>query len=248
MHILFLTHYFPPEVNAPANRVFELAKEWVRAGHRVTVITCAPNHPGGELHEGYRNKLLQREVIRGVEVTRIWTFLAANEGFLRRIANYVSYLIAVTVLTPRFPQVDVVVSTSPQFFCGLAGFAVSRVKRAPWVLEIRDLWPESIVAVGAMARGRMIRFLEAAEAWAYARADRIVCVSEGFVPHLIARGANPAHVSVVENGVDLELFSSVPDPSAFRAEHGLGGKFVAAYVGTHGMAHHLETVLEAAAL
>jgi colanic acid biosynthesis glycosyl transferase WcaI len=248
MHILYLTHYFPPEVNAPANRVYELAKEWVRLGHQVTVVTCAPNHPDGVLQAGYRNKVRQREIMQGIEVVRIWTYIAANEGFVLRVANYLSYLIVATALAPGLPRPDVVVSTSPQFFCGLAGYPVSRLKRIPWVLEIRDLWPESVVAVGAMRPGRMVRMLEAVEAWAYRTADRIVSVSEAFVPHLTSRGANPSHIAVVENGVDLDLFAAPADASAFRAEHQLDGKFVAAYIGTHGMAHHLETVLEAATL
>ena len=135
MHIVFLTHYFPPEVNAPASRTFEHARLWVRAGHRVSVITCAPNHPSGRVYEGYRNRFWQQETIDGIEVHRVWTLLSANEGFLRRSLNFASYLFAATVVAPFLPRPDVVISTSPQFFCGLAGFAVSRIKRRPWVLD-----------------------------------------------------------------------------------------------------------------
>jgi colanic acid biosynthesis glycosyl transferase WcaI len=156
MRILFLTHYYPPEVNAPANRVNGLAREWTSAGHQVTVVTCVPNHPYGKVHPPYRNKLFQRENIEGVDVCRVWTYLAPNEGFFNRISNYLSFLVCVSVQVWRLPAADVVISTSPQFFCGLAGFVVSRLKRAPWVLEIRDLWPESIVTVGAMRRGALI--------------------------------------------------------------------------------------------
>lgn len=248
MHILALTHYYPPEVNAPASRMTEHARAWTRAGHKVTVVTCAPNHPAGTLYPGYRNRLFQRETVDGVEVIRVWTWLAANEGFLPRIANYVSYLVSVLLAMPRLPNADVVLSSSPQFFCGLAGFFLKR-RRRPWVLEIRDLWPESIVAVGAMKRGFAIRTLEAIEAFAYRRADLVVSVTDGFVPHIRARRPRGA-IAVIKNGVDLTLFAR-PDMSAaeaFKAEHGLTGKFVAAYVGTHGMAHGLDTLLDAARL
>jgi glycosyltransferase involved in cell wall biosynthesis len=248
MRILFLTHYFPPEVNAPASRTFEHGREWVKAGHQVTVVTCAPNHPSGRLYPGYRNRLWRSEELGGIRVIRLWTYLAANEGFVRRTLNYVSYLLAAVLATPFLPRADVVVSTSPQFFCGLAGYAVSRLKRAPWVLEIRDLWPETILAVGAIRNRRLIRLLEGVEGWAYRKADRVVALTDAFRRHIEARGAEPARIRVIKNGVDLTRFHSPTKDPALLRELGLAGKFVAAYFGTHGMAHRLETVLEAARL
>jgi len=248
MKILVLTHYYPPEVNAPASRLSEHARVWAQAGHAVTVVTCVPNHPTGRAYPGYRNRLWQEEERDGVRVIRLWTWLAANEGFLPRISNYVSYLLSVLVWMWRLPKADVVLSTSPQFFCGLAGWLLKR-KRRPWVLEIRDLWPESIVTLGAMKRGAAIKLLEAIERFAYRQADLVVSVTDGFVPHIRERrGDGP--IAVIKNGVDLTTFTT-PDAAAeteFRAAHGLTGKFVAAYVGTHGMAHKLDTVLEAAEL
>lgn len=245
MRILALSHYYPPEVNAPASRLSEHARVWRDAGHEVTVVTCAPNHPAGTLYPGYRNRLWQEETIDGVRVIRLWTWLAPNEGFARRIANYVSYMLSVFVWMWRLPTADVVMSTSPQFFCGLAGWLLKR-RRRPWMLEIRDLWPESIVTVGAMKRGFAIRLLERIEAFAYRHADLVVSVTEGFVPHIRARRPD-GPIAVIKNGVDLSHFTA--DPAAadgFRAEHGLTGKFVASYIGTHGMAHGLDTVIAAA--
>lgn len=248
MKILVLTHYYPPEVNAPASRLSEHARVWAQAGHDVTVVTCVPNHPTGRAYPDYRNRLWQEEERDGVRVIRLWTWLAANEGFLPRISNYVSYLLSVLVWMWRLPKADVVLSTSPQFFCGLAGWLLKR-KRRPWVLEIRDLWPESIVTVGAMKRGAAIKLLEAIERFAYRKADLVVSVTDGFVPHIRERrGEGP--IAVIKNGVDLTTFTT-PDAAAeteFRAANGLTGKFVAAYVGTHGMAHRLDTVLDAAEL
>jgi len=248
MHLLFLTHYFPPEVNAPASRTYENARHWVRAGHRVTVLTCVPNHPAGVAYPGYRNRLWSWEEMDGIRVLRVWTYLSPNQGFSRRIANYVSYLLAAVLLAPLVAGVDLVVSTTPQFFCGLAGYAVSRMKRVPWVLEVRDLWPESIVSVGAMRRGKVVRLLEGVETFMYRRADHVVALTRAFRRHITARGVAPEKVTVIKNGADLERFVPQPRDNAFRAAHRLEGKFVASYVGTHGMAHALDVVLRAAGL
>jgi glycosyltransferase involved in cell wall biosynthesis len=248
MRILFLTHYFTPEVNAPASRTFEHAREWVRAGHDVTVLTCAPNHPGGKLYPGYRNRLFQRETIDGINVVRVWTFLAANEGHVRRIANYLSYMIGASLALPRLPRAVVVISTSPQFFCGLTGLIARAVHRAPWILEIRDIWPESIVTVGAMRQGLVTRGLEWLERLAYKQADRIVAVTDSFVSHIVERCGDAAKIAVIKNAVDLSLFNHSVEASVAKRALGLEGKFVAAYVGTHGMAHGLDTILDAARL
>jgi colanic acid biosynthesis glycosyl transferase WcaI len=246
MHILVLSHYFPPEVNAAANRIFELSRHWVEAGNKVTVVTCNPNHPRGMLYPGHRNSLIRREQLAGIDVIRVWTFLAANEGFLLRILNYMSYFISVNVLSFAFPKPDVVVSTSPQFFCGLAGYTLGLLKRSPWVLEIRDLWPESIIAVGAMKPSLATRMLQAIERFAYRHARLVVSVSDAFIPHLQTNGARPENIHVITNGVDTEFFHSTSGRDAFRSAHGLADKFVVGYVGTHGMAHGLETILKAA--
>lgn len=247
MHLMLLTHYYPPEVNAPASRMSELARAWVAAGVRVTVVTCAPNHPSGVLYTGHRNRWFQREQRDGVEVIRLWTFLAANAGFLLRLFNHLSYPLALLLNLNRLPKADVVLSTSPQFFCGLSGLILKR-RRRPWVLEIRDLWPESVVALGVMRRGPIIRVLESIERMAYRKADAVVSVTDSFVPHILSgRGRGP--VAVIKNGVDLSFFGGGDAASAgadFRRELGLEGRFVAAYVGTLGMAHGLDIVIAAA--
>ena len=246
MRILFLSHYFPPEVNAPASRTYEHCKQWVKDGHEVTVVTCAPNHPRGKVYEGYRNKLFQRDEKDGIQVIRLWTYVTANEGFVKRTLNYVSYMVAAVFATPFLPKADVVISTSPQFFNGLAGYFVSRLKRIPWVLEIRDLWPESILVVGAIKNKAIIRFLEFLEMFAYRKAERIVPVTDSFKRYMVGKDIAPEKIEVIKNGVDLDFYQATPTNNALFRELGLEGKFVASYFGTHGMAHHLETILEAA--
>lgn len=256
MRILFLSHYFPPEVNAPASRTFEHCREWIRAGHDVTIVTCAPNHPHGRVYDGYRNRLIARETVEGIDVIRIWTYVTANEGFLKRTLGYVSFMISAILLLPFFGKADVVVTTSPQFFNGLAGFFVSRIKRIPWVLEIRDLWPDSIFAVGAIRNRHIIALLSALERFAYRTASHIVVVTDAFKTHITKLGIAAERITVIKNGVDLDLFRQPADSdivllrNRISAQTGvsLQGKFVAAYVGTHGMAHRLETLMDAAQL
>ena len=247
MRVLFLSHYFPPEVNAPASRTYEHCKQWVQDGHEVTVITCAPNHPRGIVYDGYRNTLFQRTEKDGIQVIRVWTYVTANEGFLKRTLNYLSYMFAAVCVAPFLSNFDIVLSTSPQFFNGLAGYLVSRLKRLPWILEIRDLWPESIVAVGAITNRPVIRLLEGLELFAYRKANHLVVVTDAFKAHMMKRGIVSKKVTVIKNGVDFSLYKKPPHGSGdLSRELGLEGKFVASYFGTHGMAHHLETILEAA--
>ncbi|WP_271008542.1 glycosyltransferase family 4 protein [Paucibacter sp. B51] len=247
MHILFLTDNFPPEVNAPASRTFEHCREWVREGAQVTVITCAPNFPKGAVFEGYHNRLWQSETVEGIRVIRVWSYITANEGFVKRILDYLSFMATATVAALFVRRVDVVVGTSPQFFTACAAWATGMLKRRPWVFELRDLWPESIKAVGAMQDSAAIRLLERIELFLYRKADRIVAVTHAFKDTLARRGIDSAKIEVVTNGVDLGNFRPMPKDPALVRELDLEGCFVAGYIGTHGMAHGLETLLEAAA-
>ena len=246
MHLLFLTDNFPPEVNAPASRTFEHCREWVRKGHRVTVITCAPNFPKGKVFDGYQNKAFQTETIEGIEVIRVWSYITANEGFVRRILDYLSFMASAIVASPRVHDVDLVIGTSPQFFTAVAAYVVSRMKRIPYVFELRDLWPESIKAVGAMKDSFAIRMLERLEMFLYRKAARIVSVTESFKQVLMRRGIEGTKIEVVTNGVDVSQFKPRPKDPELTRKLGLEGKFVAGYIGTHGMAHALETLLKAA--
>jgi len=247
MHILFLSDNFPPEVNAPASRTFEHCREWVAAGHEVTVITCAPNFPQGKVFAGYRNRLWQKETMSGITVIRVWSYVTANEGFSRRIADYVSYMISATAAAPFVRKADVVVGTSPQFFTAVAAYVVGLGKRIPFVFELRDLWPESIRAVGAMSKSRVLDWLEQVELFLYRRAALVVSVTESFRGDLQRRGIDPSKVEVITNGIDSSRFQPRPKDEALLDRHGLRGKFVAGYIGTHGMAHGLDTLLDAAA-
>lgn len=245
MKILFLTDNFYPEVNAPASRTYEHAREWVKAGHEVTVITCVPNFPKGKVFDGYKNKLWQKEVIDGIEVIRVWSYIAANKGFVRRTLDFISFSVT-SFLAGLFVKADVIVATSPQFFTALSGRTLSFWKRVPWIMEVRDLWPESIKTVGAMKDNLFIRYFEWEEMRCYRSAKTIVVVTDSFKRTLTARGIDEAKIKVVKNGVDKEMFKPVPKDEALIGELGLEGKKIIGYIGTHGMAHKLDFILDCA--
>lgn len=246
MRILFLTDNFPPETNAPASRTHEHTKRWAAAGHEVTVVTTAPNFPEGKVFAGYRNRIWARERIDNVEVIRVWTYITANEGFLGRSLDYASFMLSVVLAAPFMPRPDVIISTSPQFFTPCAAYVISRFFRRPWVFELRDLWPDSIVAVGAMKENALIQFLRKVEYFLYRKSSRIVSVTYSFQRVLSLNGISADKISVVPNGAELDTYHPGPKPSELMARLGLKGKFVAAYVGTIGMAHGLGTLLDAA--
>ena len=246
MHILFLTDNFPPETNAPATRTFEHARRWVRAGAKVTVVTTAPNFPAGKLFPGYRNRLFQREWIDGVETIRVWTYITANEGFARRTLDYMSFMVTGFLTSLFLARPDVIVSTSPQLFTACAAYVLSLFKRRPFVFELRDLWPDSIIAVGAMRESIAIRALKRLEYFLYRKAARIVSVTNSFKSVLSQNGVPAEKIAVVRNGADLKGFTPGLKPDDLVEKHGLKGKFVAAYIGTIGLAHGLGTILEAA--
>jgi glycosyltransferase involved in cell wall biosynthesis len=245
MHILFLTDNFPPEVNAPASRTHEHCRQWVAAGVQVTVITCAPNFPKGRVFDGYRNRLWQQETVDGIRVIRVWSYITANEGFTKRVLDYTSYMFTAFVASLFVRGVDVVVGTSPQFFTAVAGWAVGAVKRIPFVFELRDLWPESIKAVGAMKDSAAIRWIERLELFLYRRAARVVSVTHSFRETLMRRGIDGGKIDVITNGVDIGRFTPRAKDAELERELGFEGCFVAGYIGTHGMAHALETLVHA---
>ncbi|MCG8612123.1 MAG: glycosyltransferase family 4 protein [Pseudomonadales bacterium] len=246
MHILFLTDNFPPEGNAPASRTFEHARVWAGLGHRVTVITCAPNFPEGIVYEGYRNEWWKKEQIEGIEVLRVKTYISKNAGFFRRILDFQSFMLSGFFAGLMIKNVDVIVATSPQFFTACAGWALSTCKRKPFVFELRDLWPASISALGAIKNTMLLRMLERIEIFLYQHSRKIVTVTHQFKQELIARGIDGHKISTVLNGVDLNSFGPRKKDPELTTKLSLKDKFVVGYIGTHGMAHALETIIKSA--
>lgn len=250
--ILFLTENFPPETNAAATRVYERALYWVKAGHEVTVLTCAPNFPQGRLFDGWENRWRQVQVMDGIRVVRVKTYISANEGFAKRSLDFISFMLTAYGAGLFEKRPDVVVATSPQFFAALGGWALAAtrswfgLRRLPFVFELGDLWPRSITAVGAMKQSPVIRALETLELFLYRRAAAVVALTHAFKDDLMRRAIPGDKIAVVINGVDLPRYQPRPRDIELAARWGLEGKFVLGYVGTHGMAHGLINVLDAA--
>lgn len=245
MKILFLTDNFPPEVNAPATRTFEHCREWVKQGADVTVLTCFPNYPTGTAFPGYKNQLYKVEYIEGIKVVRLWSYMTANEGFLKRVLDYISFAF-MAFWAGLFKKTDIIVATSPQFFTALAGGALGFFKRIPWIFEVRDLWPESIRAVEAMRTQRILDWLEKLELLLYKKATCVVVVTDAFKHNLIRRGIKAEKIEVVKNGVMLDVYQPQQKNEILLDKLGLKDKFVVAYMGTHGMAHKLDFLIESA--
>jgi colanic acid biosynthesis glycosyl transferase WcaI len=255
MKILYVSQYFSPEMGAPAARAAELSRHWAAAGHDVSVLTGFPNHPTGvvppEYHRKFR-RLVAHEQTDGVNVVRTWLLPFPNRKAHERMLNYSSFCASAASTGLFLTRPDVVIATSPQLLVGLSGWWLARSKRVPFVFEVRDLWPESLAAVG-MGEGNSLlhRSLAKIAGFLYRHADRIVVVTPAFEDYLVRHWSVPREkISVIENGVETQLFA--PEPSSGKAattvrkELASEGKFVVSYIGTMGMAHGLETILAAA--
>ena len=243
MKILFITDNFTPEVNAPATRTYEHVKEWIKDKDvEVTIITCAPNFPHGKVYDGYKNKLYQKEYIDGIEVIRVWSYITSNSGFLKRVLDYISFGV-MSFFIGLFKKHDLIIATSPQFFTTWAAWGISKIRRKPWIFELRDLWPESIKTVGAMKQGKVIDILKKIELGLYKSCDKVVAVTDAFKTNLINRGINKDKIEVVTNGSNMELFYSRPKDMELLESLNLKDKFIVGYIGTHGMAHSLDFIV-----
>ena len=244
MKILFLTDNFIPEVNAPANRTYEHCKKWVEEGMKVTVITGFPNYPEGKIYEGYKNRLFQKETIEGIHVIRVWTFMAPNSGFFKRILDYISYAIMAFIfgLSVKF---DIVIGTTPQFFTPISAYFLSVVKKRKFVIEIRDLWPESIEAVGMIkSKSHLYKLISIIQKFLYIKSNLIVVVTDSFKEHLINLTINPDKIIVIKNGVITGQNLSFKKDTNLISKLNLKNKFIVSYTGTIGMAHGLDFIIE----
>jgi hypothetical protein len=251
--ILMVTHYFPPEAGAPQARLSALAGAWAGAGDAVTVLTGMPNHPTGMLPPEYRRAVLRRERRDGYRVVRTWLYATANEGVARKTLSHLSFMISSVLLGGLASgRADTVVVSSPTFFSIGSAWLLARLNRARLVVEVRDLWPAIFVDLGVLTNRRLIGLLERLELAAYAAADQVVVVSDGFRANLIGRGVPPEKIHTIRNGVALDRFRpGAPDsPARQETRHRLGarpGDCLVLYAGTHGISHALPGVADAAA-
>jgi|ERR1035437_216627 glycosyltransferase involved in cell wall biosynthesis len=242
MRILFLSDNFPPEVNAPARRTYEHCREWAKEGHKITVITCAPNFPDGKVFLGYKNRR-STKLIDDICVIRVKTFITANEGFYKRTLDYISFGVA-SFFAGLTIKTDIIIGTSPQFFTAISARWLAFFKKKPWVMEVRDLWPESIRSVGAMKDSPILKFFTWLELRLYKSAVQIITVTDSFKIRISQRGIDPDKIKVIKNGANLKLFSPRQKNERLLDELGLDGKFIFGFIGTIGMAHKLDFIIK----
>ena len=252
MRILFVTQYYPPEIGAAQNRLSDLAKRLKNKGHYVTVLTAVPSYPKGEIYEGYRGTLRMEEERDGIRVVRTWVYATKKKSFLPRIFNYLSFAaLSLVVGSVTAWDADVVIVESPPLFLGFSGYILSRLKRAKFVLNVSDLWPESAVVLNVLRNRRLIRWATRGEEWLYRKASLVTGQTQGIVESIRRRcPENSAHL--LTNGVTPEFLDRVAQArisrESLREKFGFAQKFIVAYTGVHGLAQGLNTLLQSADL
>lgn len=245
MRILVLTQYYPPEVGAAQARLSAFARELARAGHDVEVVTAFPNYPSGRLTESDRRRVTQRDEVDGTQVRRIWHFTATGAG-VKRLASYLSFTASGLVASLATRRANVVFTESPPLFLGLAGWVTAKRFGAAFILNVSDLWPDSIRDLGLMSDGMALTAAEALERWLYARATAVTAVTEGIRTRLIEGKNVPADkVLFLPNGADTEVFRPEPVTTATPVAGLPAGPFVM-YAGNFGLAQGLHTLIRAA--
>jgi len=248
VRIAVLSHYFWPEPGAPSARLLEMGREWAAKGHEVTVVTNFPNHPTGVVPEAYRGRSFQIEHAQGLRIIRCRTYATPNHGFLKRTLGHLVFMLqAAWQATPHLRGTDVLVASSPTLFAVVSALVISRRVRAPYVFEVRDLWPAIFVELGVIRNRFAIALLEQLELGLYRRACAVVTVTSAFADDIARRGIERAKLHVIPNGVDLQAFRPEPGEPALRARLGLADKQVMLYCGAHGISHALGRILDVAA-
>lgn len=249
LRILLISEYFPPEIGAGSNRAYELSANWVKLGASVSVITGFPDYPSGIIPARYRGKIFLREEKDGIEVIRTFTIPAPNKGFLKRVISFLSFMFSSVIQgSIASKKQDIVIATSPPFFVGIAGYLIARLKKVPFIFEVRDLWPDSIVELGQLRNRLIIKILKSMEYFLYRKSSHIVPVADSTVEVLTSSGINKDKITVIKNGVDTGLFVPGKKNKDLDSKLNLKNKFVVGYIGTLGLSHSIDKVIGTANL
>jgi glycosyltransferase involved in cell wall biosynthesis len=242
--VLYVSQYFVSGDQPGGVRHWQHCRALARAGHEVTVVTSYVQHKERTVPEEYLGRRIVRSSEDGLDVVRTYSTPGYGRDLRSRLSNYGTFAMWSLIAELRLPRPDVVVASSPSLPAAAAAAAVARARRARFLLEVRDLWPDSAVAMGLVTHPRVIDAARRMEHYCYRRADRIVALTEGIRDGVVASGIVPAgRVSLITNGVDLDV---VPDPAAPADVPVPDDAFVAMFVGAHGTYSSLETVLGAA--
>ncbi|MBU1083578.1 MAG: glycosyltransferase family 4 protein [Candidatus Omnitrophica bacterium] len=248
MKINVICHYYPPEIGAPQARLSEMASEWVKQGHNVTVLTGLPNHPTGIIPHEYRGKIFMEETRDGVRIWRHWLYATPNEGILKKTLAHISFMVSLICLSLfRGKRPDVIIVSSPNFFSVISTYILSGVRRVPYIFEVRDLWPGIFIDLGVLKNKYLIKILESVELFLYRKSAAVVPVTNEFARDIERRGISSDKIEVITNGADLDTCRLSPINTLLRSQLGIPeDNFVISYTGAHGISHGLRKVLEAA--
>lgn len=245
--ILLLSEYFPPEIGAGSTRAFELCRRWTDKDAEVKVLTGFPDYPDGIIPKPYRGRFLMHETIGKINLVRTFIYPAANKGFIKRVISFFSFtLSSILIGSWATKKMDVIIATSPPFSIGIAGYIISLFKRIPFVFEVRDIWPASVIQLGQIKNKLIIKILEHIELFLYKKAAKIVSVTDSYVEDLVSKGVNGNKIEIIKNGVDLNFFIPKQALQDLKKDLGINGKRIVSYIGTHGLSHALQHVVRCA--
>ncbi|KOR24082.1 glycosyltransferase family 4 protein [Clostridium sp. L74] len=249
MKILFLTQYCPPEVGAPQNRIFEFAKQLKKFGHEVTILTAMPNYPEGEIFDGYRGKKIVKEELDGINIVRTSIYATKDKSFVKRLRNYLSFTFSSVFTGSKYiDNQDAIITESPPLFLGWSGYILSKRKKAKFIFNVSDLWPESAVKLDVLHNKFLIKASTWLEEFCYKKAAAVTGQTKGIVDNIVSRGFDRNKVHLITNGVDTEFFKKENRDERLREKWGLKDKFAVCYAGIHGLAQGLEVIINAAEL
>lgn len=246
MKLLIITQYFPPEKGAAPTRLAAMVNHLRKIGYDIEVVTSMPNYPDARIFPDYRGRFYMCEHLFDSTVHRFWLFAAQGRG-LARLFNYLSFALVACFGIFKIRRPDLIFVNSGPLFVVLPGYLASKVWRAPYIFNVADLWPESIVSITSPRNAIFIKVLEAVENFAYRKAALVTGVTQGIIEVLKVKKLVPTEkICFLPNGVDTELFKPRPPSQKIIDRHGLSGKWVMIYPGTHGYLHALENVLKTA--
>jgi glycosyltransferase involved in cell wall biosynthesis len=248
MRVIYLCQHFPPETGAPQIRVFEVSKELMKQGHQIEVITAFPHHPHGVIPPEYRGKFYMFEEWEGVPVHRTWIYPSKKGSFWKRLASYFSFTFSAFYGLLKAKPTDVIICNSPPLFLGITGYLGAKLKRAKFVFNIADIWPESAVELGILKNKTFIKLAEILERFLYKKSWKIAAATDGIGDYMVNKGKDRKDVFLLPNGVNTDFFSPLSPDTDLMNELNLHGKTVFTYGGNLGYAQGLDSILETAAL
>lgn len=241
-HFTILTQYYPPEVGAAQVRLAAFSQALQRHGYQVQVVTAMPNYPSGVIQPAYRHRWWVREQQGNISIVRTWLYPASSGPIFKRLANYFSFAATCLVALAIVPRADILFVESPPLFLCISAWVMATLRRQKLCINISDLWPDSVVALGVMREGNFVKAARRLEVWLYQRAWRVCGVTEGIIQGITEKGVPASKLLLLPNGVDTEQFKASP----YQHKQGEPHQFI--YAGTHGFAHGLNVVIEAADL